>query len=64
MNTFAFKEIQSAFANVSFDTDPDTVDEMVAATLNQNLMKVALPQLSSQQQFHLADLIECVALGL
>jgi hypothetical protein len=62
MNTFAFKEMQSSFANFSFDTDPDTVDETVAATLNQNLMKVALPQLSSQQQFHLADMIECVAL--
>lgn len=37
------------------------VDEDVAAILNDNLTKVALSHLSSQEQFHLADIVECVA---
>jgi hypothetical protein len=37
------------------------MDENAAATLNENLSRFALPQLSSHEQFRLADTIECVA---
>ena len=37
------------------------MDETVAASLNENLTRVALPQLSSKEQFHLVDIVECVA---
>lgn len=37
------------------------MDENVAAILNENLTRVTLPQLSSHEQFRLADTIECVA---
>lgn len=35
--------------------------EEVAASLNENLAKLAIPQLSNHEQMHLADIIECVA---
>lgn len=37
------------------------MDENTAAILNENLARITLPQLSSQEQFRLADTIECVA---
>ena len=44
------------------DGDEDqTVTEDLAAALNENLAKLALPQLSSRDQIHLAGIIECVA---
>ena len=41
--------------------EPENVTEELALTLNENLSKKILPYLSSQEQFHLADLVECVA---
>ncbi|KAI4155167.1 MAG: hypothetical protein LQ340_001181 [Diploschistes diacapsis] len=43
------------------DYEPDTVTEDVALSLNENLTKKSIPYLSSQEKFHLVDLIECVA---
>ena len=37
------------------------MDENAALALNENLSRVTLPQLSSQEQFRLADTVECVA---
>lgn len=37
------------------------MDESTAAILNENLARITMPQLSSQEQFRLADTIECVA---
>ena len=37
------------------------MDENAAQALNENLSRVTLPQLSSQEQFRLADTVECVA---
>lgn len=37
------------------------MDEAAATILNETLSRIALPQLSSQEQFRLADTIECVA---
>ena len=43
------------------DIEPDSVTEDLALSLNEDLTKKSIPYLSSQEQFHLADLIECVA---
>jgi hypothetical protein len=37
------------------------LDEGVASIMTENLTRVALPQLSSKEQFRLVDTIECVA---
>jgi hypothetical protein len=49
-----------AFANEE-EEEAETVTEGVAAAINEKLTKIALPQLSRQEQIHLADIVECVA---
>jgi hypothetical protein len=44
------------------DDDVETVTEVVAASINEKLTKIALPQLSRQEQINLADIVECVAI--
>lgn len=44
-----------------FDDEPKVVDGNIANALSEQLMRVTLPQLSSQEQFRLVDTIECVA---
>lgn len=51
----------SSYAEISDDGEPETVSEIVAASLNDNLARLAVPQLSRRDQIHLADIIECVA---
>lgn len=53
--------MRSSYADFVDDDEPETVTEELAASLNENLVKVAIPQLSSHEQFYLADIIECVA---
>lgn len=53
--------MQSSYANFATDDESPIVDESVASILNENLTRVTLPHLSSQEQFRLADTIECVA---
>ena len=43
------------------EDEPEAVTEELAASLNETLAKVAIPQLSSHEQIRLADVIECVA---
>jgi hypothetical protein len=38
------------------------VTESVASTMIEKLAKVAIPQLSGQEQIHLADIVECMAM--
>jgi hypothetical protein len=38
------------------------VTESIASATNEKLTTIALPQLSRQEQIHLADTVECVAL--
>ena len=52
--------MQSSYADFE-ETKPETVSEDLAASLNDHLTRVPLPYLSSQEQIHLADIIECVA---
>jgi hypothetical protein len=44
------------------DEDVETVTETVASAINEKLTKIALPHLSRQEQIHLADIVECVAI--
>ncbi|PBP17901.1 WD repeat domain-containing protein [Diplocarpon rosae] len=44
------------------DEKTEVVTEGVAAAINEKLTKIALPQLSRQEQIHLADAVECVAI--
>lgn len=53
--------MRSSYADFDHDDEPETVTEELAASLNENLVKLAIPQLSSHEQFYLADIIECVA---
>ncbi|KAL4869749.1 hypothetical protein BDV12DRAFT_167152 [Aspergillus spectabilis] len=55
------KELHSSYAELSIEDEPTVVDEAIAAALNENLARVALPQLTSQEQVRLVDTIECVA---
>lgn len=57
----AKKEMRSWYADFVNDDEPETVTEELAASLNENLAKLAIPQLSSHEQFFLADIVECVA---
>ncbi|TAQ89313.1 hypothetical protein B7494_g2375 [Chlorociboria aeruginascens] len=56
------RQTKSAFDNFSDDDEVETVTEDVAASINESLTKIALPQLSRQEQIHLADIVECVAI--
>lgn len=53
--------MRSSYVDFVDDDEPETVTEELAASLNQNLAKLAIPQLSSHEQFYLADIVECVA---
>lgn len=53
------KEMQSSYAEFA-DEEPETVTEEVAAQLNDQLTTKRVPFLSSREQFHLADIVECV----
>ncbi|KAI9056092.1 hypothetical protein LZ554_001021 [Drepanopeziza brunnea f. sp. 'monogermtubi'] len=44
------------------EEEAETVTESVAAAINEKLTKIALPQLSRQEQIALADTVECVAI--
>lgn len=53
--------MQSTYAGFLVDEESHFLEESTATVLNENLLRIALPQLSSQEQFRLADTIECVA---
>lgn len=58
--TASRKEMHSSYADFSESEEPDAVTEEVAVDLNEILTKSRIPLLSSNEQFHLADIIECV----
>ena len=53
-----------SFGNLTEDEDEnvETFTDLVASAINEKLAKVALPQLSRQDQIHLAGIVECVAI--
>ncbi|EKV08590.1 WD repeat protein [Penicillium digitatum] len=56
------KEMRSSHVDFTGEELLSVVDENTATTLNESLARIALPQLSSHEQFRLADTIECVAM--
>ncbi|PGH09387.1 hypothetical protein AJ79_05699 [Helicocarpus griseus UAMH5409] len=57
-----WKEMHSSYADFHDEEyESNTVDETLATSLNESLTRVALPQLTSTEQFRLVDIIECVA---
>lgn len=55
-------KVSKSFGNFTEEDEVETVTEGVAASINEKLMKIALPQLSRQEQITLADIVECVAI--
>ena len=53
----------SSLQTSSSEDELDIVTEELALELNENLTKIAVPYISSQEQIHLVDIIECVAIG-
>ena len=61
VSSAAKKAAGSSYTDFVDDEEPQTVTEELAISLNEYLAKLALPQLSSRDQIHLAGIIECVA---
>ncbi|KAJ5097458.1 hypothetical protein N7456_008179 [Penicillium angulare] len=56
------QSMRSSFVDASGEEEESSViDENIATILNENLARIALPQLTSHEQFRLVDTIECVA---
>lgn len=55
-------KLTRSFGNFSDDDIVETLTEGIASAINDKLTTIALPQLSRQEQIHLADTVECVAL--
>ena len=54
--------MRSSYVDATVEEEVSSVvDENVATILNENLSRIALPRLSSHEQFLLVDTIECVA---
>ena len=53
--------MRSSYVDFVDYAEAETVNEDVAAQLNENLAKLAIPQLTSHEQIYLANTIECVA---
>ncbi|KAF2091359.1 hypothetical protein K490DRAFT_31122 [Saccharata proteae CBS 121410] len=61
VHTVTQKELHSSYADFSDESDePAAVTEEIAATLNELLATKSVPELSHREQFHLADIVECV----
>ncbi|KAK8172758.1 RAVE protein 1 C terminal-domain-containing protein [Phyllosticta citrichinensis] len=61
LNPASRKELHSSYADLTdSDVEPASVTEEVATSLNDLLAAKSVPLLSSREQFHLADIVECV----
>ncbi|KAF2744645.1 hypothetical protein M011DRAFT_470243 [Sporormia fimetaria CBS 119925] len=58
--TASRKDITSSYADFSEDTEPTTLTEEMAGNINELLTQKEVPYLSSREQFHLADIVECI----
>lgn len=63
LSSAAKKNMGSYYTDLVDDEESQVVTEEVALSLNDNLAKIALPQLSSHDQMHLAGIIDCVAIA-
>jgi hypothetical protein len=58
--TASRKEMNPSYADFSDDTEPASVTEEVAGSLNELLTTKQIPLLSSREQFRLANIVECI----
>ncbi|KAF2274080.1 WD repeat protein-like protein [Westerdykella ornata] len=58
--TASRKDLKSSYVDFTDETEPSTLTEEAAARLNELLTQKVLPILSSREQFHLADIVECI----
>ncbi|TPX19515.1 regulator of (H+)-ATPase in vacuolar membrane [Coccidioides immitis] len=56
-----WKDMRSSSTDYSFEDDSHVLDETAATSMNEYLARIALPQLSSTEQFRLVNIVECVA---
>jgi len=56
------KETHSSFVDYSDEDEPDAVSEEVAVNLKDLLTTKQIPLLSSREQLHLADIVECIGM--
>lgn len=54
--------MHSSYVDFSEDDEPDSLTEEVASNLNEYLTQKDIPLLSNREQFHLADIVECVGM--
>ncbi|KAL8645036.1 MAG: hypothetical protein Q9226_007480 [Calogaya cf. arnoldii] len=52
-------DYSARYGNIDEELEPNL--EEVAASLKETLGKISIPQLSDQEQMHLADMVECVS---
>ena len=57
----ASKEMRSPYADFAVEEEELSITEPIALLLNEKLSTVTLSQISSREQFYLADIVECVA---
>lgn len=54
--------MHSSYADlIEEEPEDDILTESLAASLNEKLTIIPIPQLSGREQFHLADMVECIA---
>jgi hypothetical protein len=58
--TASKKELHSSYIDFTDDTEPSNLTEEVAASLNELITQKEIPLLSPREQFHLADIVECI----
>jgi hypothetical protein len=59
--TTSSKGMHTSYADFSEDdAEPSTLTEEIAGNLNELLTQKEIPLLSSREQFHLADIVECI----
>ena len=61
MTTSVKRELHSSYADFT-DEEPETLSEEISASLKEMLTTHRVPLLSSREQFHLADMVECVGM--
>lgn len=60
--TASKKEMHTSYADFSDDSEPEAVTEEVASNLKDLFTTKQIPLLSSREQFHLADIVECIGM--
>lgn len=60
--TASKKALNSSYADFSDNEEPESITEEVAGNLKDLLTTKQIPLLSSREQFHLANIIECIGM--